>query len=69
MPEVIADAARYFDPEDTRDIARAARELLLDPALRLRLAERAHHLATRFSWETCARDTFAFIRAVATATA
>ncbi len=69
MPEVIADGARYFDPEDARDIARAARELLHDPALRLRLAERAHTLAARYSWETCARDTFEFIRAVATAQA
>lgn len=69
MPEVIGDAAVYFDPEDAGDIARAARALLRDPALRLRLAERAHARARRFTWGACARDTLDFIRAVARAPA
>ncbi|MFO0604591.1 MAG: glycosyltransferase family 1 protein [Polyangiales bacterium] len=65
MPEVIGDAAVYFDPEDAADIARAARVLLRDPRLRLRLAERAHARAQRFTWGACARATFDFVRAVA----
>ncbi len=65
MPEVIGDAAVYFDPEDAGDIARAARVLLRDPGLRQRLAARAHERARGFTWSACAHATFAFIRAVA----
>lgn len=68
MPEVLGDGAIYFDPEDVGDIARAARVLVRDPALRLRLAERAYTRVQRFTWEACAHGTLAFLAAVASGT-
>lgn len=65
MPELIGPAAVYFDPEDPRDLARALRALLHDPALRARIAADAHARAQRFSWHRCADDTFTFLREVA----
>ncbi len=65
MPELIGDAAVYFDPEDPRDIARAAREMLRSPELRARIARDANARAKAFSWHRCADETFSFLREVA----
>jgi glycosyltransferase involved in cell wall biosynthesis len=69
MPELIGSAATWFDPEDPRDIARAARVMLHAPALRARMAAEANAKARRFSWHRCADETFTFLRDVATSTA
>lgn len=61
MPEVLADTAVYFDPEDPDDIARALREMMHDPGLRSRLASAAAARAQEYSWERCARETFQVI--------
>ncbi len=55
MPEVAGDAARYVEPEDSGDIARALSELLADPALRQQLAERGLERARQFTWQKTAR--------------
>ncbi len=61
MPEVLEDAGEYFDPEVPESIANALRKLIDDPDLRRRLALRAKILATRYSWERCARETWSFL--------
>ena len=65
MPEVLGDAGCYFDPEEPRDIARAIRELIVAPGLRLSLAQKAYERASAYSWERCASETFAFIGEIA----
>jgi glycosyltransferase involved in cell wall biosynthesis len=56
LPETGGDAARYFDPLDPADIARAIREVVEDQALRATLADRGRERAGRLSWdETAAR--------------
>jgi len=64
MPEVLGDAGVYFDPEVPASIAKALRKLALDVPLRANLAEMAWRKAQVYSWERCARDTFAFIARV-----
>ncbi|HWM16678.1 MAG TPA: glycosyltransferase family 1 protein [Microbacterium sp.] len=60
------DAAGYFDPTDARDIARAIRHLLNDPAAVVAASERGREQAARFTWERTARETRAsFDRALA----
>lgn len=61
MPEVLEDGGEYFDPEDPESIVSALRKLMEDSDLRRRLALRAKTLATRYSWERCARETWSFI--------
>lgn len=61
LPETLRDGGAYFDPEDDASIAATIGKLIADPALRARLAARAKELAQTYSWERCARDTWAFI--------
>ena len=61
MTDVLADAGRYFNPEDPDDILEALRALVTNPALRTRLAREAHERARQFTWGKCADDTFSFI--------
>lgn len=61
MPEVLEDAGEYFDPEVPESIASALRKLIENSDLRQRLALRAKTLATRYSWERCAKETWSFL--------
>lgn len=65
MPEVLAEAGIYFDPEVSTSMADALRKLALDVSLRVKLAELAWCRAQAYSWERCASDTFAFVAQVA----
>ncbi len=65
MPEVLADAGEYFDPELPASITRAIEELADDPTLRAELATRAWRRAHDYSWERCARETLDFVSHIA----
>jgi glycosyltransferase involved in cell wall biosynthesis len=65
MPEVLGPCGIYFDPENAADIARALRELIDSPALRIRLAHASFERVQSYSWRRCAADTFGFLAAVA----
>ena len=58
LPEILGDAAIYFDPEDLGDMAKAMRRLHEDEALRGDLAERGKRRVARFSWRECAERTY-----------
>jgi glycosyltransferase involved in cell wall biosynthesis len=64
MPEVLANAGGYFDPQDPKSIARTLREMLLNPRLRESYAAQSSARARSYSWPRCAEDTFAFLAAV-----
>lgn len=57
MPEVADSAALLFDPESVPEMARAMRDLLVDPELRARMERLGLQRATLFSWERTARET------------
>jgi glycosyltransferase involved in cell wall biosynthesis len=61
MPEVIQDAAIFFDPEDVQSITESLYEMIINDELRLRLAEKSYLLSKQFSWEKCSNKTFEFI--------
>ena len=65
MQEVLGDAGLYFDPELPEQIAGAIEELMTDHGKRSECAARAYEYAKQYSWERCARDTFAFLAEVA----
>jgi glycosyltransferase involved in cell wall biosynthesis len=66
MPGILRDAGVYFDPEDPADIAAALRTLIGDAERRRSAAERAFALSSEYSWDRCARETFAFLREIVT---
>ena len=62
MPEVLGDAALFFDPEDTAQMAARLATALADEALRRDLGARALARASRFSWAETARLTAALLK-------
>jgi glycosyltransferase involved in cell wall biosynthesis len=66
LEEIAGDAARYFDPTDVQDMARAIESLLVDADLRARLVEAGRERARQFSWARTAEATIAsYARALA----
>jgi glycosyltransferase involved in cell wall biosynthesis len=59
LEEIAGAAARYFEPTDVEDMARAIESLLADADLRKRLAEAGRERARQFSWARTAEATIA----------
>lgn len=57
LPEMAADAAIYFDPYNTSEMAEALDRLIYDEALREELSTKAIRRAAEFSWEETAART------------
>jgi glycosyltransferase involved in cell wall biosynthesis len=59
LPETHGDAAHYFDPLDTEDIAKKISEVLDDIKLRKELIEKGKKQAAKYSWRRMAEQTLA----------
>ena len=59
LPETHGDAAHYFDPYDTEDIARVIDEILSDEKLRQELIKKGKKHVKNFSWQRMAEQTLA----------
>ncbi len=57
VPEVLQDAAVYFDPHTPEDIARAISLILNSDELRQALLERGKLIVPQYRWEACAQAT------------
>lgn len=57
LPEVYGDAAHYFDPLDTQNMADAINEVLTDKKLRQELIRKGSEQAKKYSWERMAEQT------------
>jgi glycosyltransferase involved in cell wall biosynthesis len=66
LPEVLGDAAHYFDPRDPGDLIRAMRDVSRDETLRRRLIARGLERVKRYSWTDCAKKTLAVYRSAVT---
>lgn len=62
MPEVVGDAAVFFDPADVDGIASSVESLMTDPQLRSTLGARAVARSAHFSWSLTASRTLAVIK-------
>jgi glycosyltransferase involved in cell wall biosynthesis len=62
LPEVAGDAALLVNPRDTSAVASAIVRLATDEALRAELRAHGFARAAHFTWERCARETFAVLR-------
>ncbi len=58
LPEVLGDAATYFNPEDEEAMADAMTRIFSDDALRATLAERGLKRVERYTWKDCAERTY-----------
>lgn len=57
MPEILQDAAEYFDPYDHEDIARAMESVLRNRARAAELRAKGLERVKKFSWQVMARET------------
>ena len=64
LPELGADAARYFDPHDVRDMLQAISAVLGDVGLREEMRTQGFEQAARFSWKRAAAETLALYERV-----
>lgn len=63
LPEVCGDAVLYCDPSRPEDIAAKIAEVMRDPALQADMRARGLAQASKFSWEKCAYETLAEVKA------
>jgi glycosyltransferase involved in cell wall biosynthesis len=59
LPEVYGNAAHYFNPKDTDDMARAIDEVLSNKKLRERLVRTGYQQVKKYSWKKMAEETHA----------
>lgn len=59
LPEVIGDAAEYFNPTNMEEMAAVLVELLRNDERRAELSKRGRAQATKYSWKTTAKKTLA----------
>ena len=62
LPEVLGDAAAYFNPLDVTDMARVLGDVVSDGPLRARLAQSGPRRAAGFSWETTAAEVWTILQ-------
>ncbi|MCA9325279.1 glycosyltransferase family 4 protein [Candidatus Saccharibacteria bacterium] len=57
LPEVLGEAAHYFNPENVEDIVRAVNDILTDKKLRAKLIKRGEQQVKLYSWKRMAEQT------------
>lgn len=57
LPEIYQDAAHYFNPTNTDDIARAIEDVLTDDVLRTSLIKKGYAQIRKYSWKRMAEQT------------
>ncbi len=57
LPEVYEQAAHYFNPIDTSDIAEAIDQVLSDDKIRTRLSKAGYKQIKKYSWKKQAKET------------
>ena len=64
MPEILGDAAVYFDPKDTADMAKSMLEVLTDKKLAEKLIKKGKAQVRKYSWKKTAKDTLEIYKKV-----
>jgi glycosyltransferase involved in cell wall biosynthesis len=64
MPEFIQNATEYFDPTSVVETEIVIEKLINDPIRRSEISTRAFQLASQYSWEKCANETFEFLKEI-----
>lgn len=57
MPEVLGEAAVFFDPADKKDMVDRIKEVVEDQELRQELVKKGKEQVKKYSWWECARET------------
>ncbi|MEQ6123442.1 glycosyltransferase [Pseudotenacibaculum sp. MALMAid0570] len=61
MPEIVENAALFFDPENIDTISDAILRVVIDDKLRLDNSKKSSEISKNFSWKKCSKLTFDFL--------
>ncbi len=64
LPEVYGDAALYFDPANTEDMAEKINDVITDKKLREQLIVKGHKQIKKYSWRRMAEETLTIYQSV-----
>jgi hypothetical protein len=64
LPEILGEAAVYFNPEDKEEMFNCIEEIMNDEKLRLSLIEKGYKQIKNYSWKKCAVETLAIYKMV-----
>ena len=64
LPQVVGDAAEFFDPESIESLIDALNHVVFDSSFRRTLIGRGHHRCAGFSWSKCVEETLEVYRRV-----
>lgn len=62
MREILEEGGLYFDPANSRSIAKAIEQYINSPDLRDQKQKLAYFLSINYSWQSCAQETIKFLR-------
>lgn len=65
LPEAGGDAALYFDPENTEEMAKKIDEVLSDEKLRSEMVKKGYEQVKKFSWDKTAKKTLQVLKELA----
>lgn len=68
LPEIIGNAADFFDPRNEESIASAIAAVVYSESRRQELIRKGQSLITHFSWDKCAMETLAVYRRITSKT-
>jgi glycosyltransferase involved in cell wall biosynthesis len=57
LPEVVGDAAEFFDPAAEDQISSAIERIVYTPEITDLMINRGHERIKKFSWDKCSRET------------
>jgi len=57
LPEILGEAAIYFNPEDEGEMIKQIEKIIEDKNLRQELVKRGYEQVKKYSWEKCAQET------------
>jgi glycosyltransferase involved in cell wall biosynthesis len=62
LPEILGEAAAYFDPNDQAGFKKAITDMIADDSRRAELVELGYEQVKKYSWEECAGETLEIYR-------
>lgn len=62
LPEVLGEAARYFDPQNPEEMAGVIKEILTNQEEKIKMVQAGMEQIKKYSWEKCAEKTLEVYR-------
>lgn len=58
LPEILGNAALYFNPDDEKDVIEKIDNIIFNDDLKEKFVKQGHEQIKKYNWDDCAKDTF-----------